>query len=76
MKKVKDGASIEKRGSWKILAQSRNLGSVFDGSRSCFRVSFVSRSLEFFWPTGLGFVVFVFPWGSSGVEFLSVHEWN
>ena len=31
---------------------------------------------NFFWPTGLGFVVFVFPWGSSGVEFLSVHEWN
>ena len=34
---------LEKRGSRKILAQSRNLGSVFDGS----------RSLELFLPTDL-----------------------
>ena len=45
------------------MAQSRNLGSVFDESPSCFRVSFASRSLEFFLadgPRSLGFVVSFF----------------
>jgi len=51
---------LKKRGSQKILAQSRNLGSVFDGS----------RSLKFFFADGsrsVGFVFFFLSIWSSGV---------
>ena len=62
---------LEERRSRKILARSRNIGSVFDGSRSLvFALIFASRSLECFLPTDLGVsdLSFFISFWSAGVE--------
>ena len=64
-----------------ILAQSRNLGKVFDGSRSpvfgwLLRLGVSNFFFQSFLPTGFGvsdLSFFLSVW-SSGVEFLRVHE--